>query len=107
MFKTALFALIERDNKGGPDAVIKQVTLVSLKGVAPAAAGGNPAGSGKRVALNLLPAMAASRGWTPDKVEGLAITADGRVLAITDNDGVDDATGETQLLDLGPVSQLK
>ena len=101
------FALIERDNKGGPDAALKQVTLVSLKGVTPAPAGGDLPILEKRVVLNLLPAMAASKGWTPDKVEGLAITADGRLLAVTDNDGVDDASGETQFLDLGPASQLK
>ncbi|RED45772.1 esterase-like activity of phytase family protein [Aestuariispira insulae] len=105
--KDGTFAVIERDNKGGPDAAIKQVTLVSLKDVKPAPLGGSLPVLEKRVVLNLLPAMAANNGWTPDKVEGLAITANGRILAVTDNDGVDDATGETQLLDLGPASQLQ
>ncbi len=102
----ATFALIERDNKGGPDAAIKQVTMVSLGGVTPAPLGGTLPILKKHVAFDLLPAMVASNGWTPDKVEGLAVTADGRIMAVTDNDGVDDATGETLLLDLGSAERL-
>jgi uncharacterized protein YxjI len=45
--------------------------------------------------------MQAGRGWISDKAEGFAITADGRVFAVTDNDGVNDASGETLLLQLG------
>ncbi|GGN29439.1 hypothetical protein FHR83_007729 [Actinoplanes campanulatus] len=36
-----------------------------------------------------------------DKVEGLAVAGDGRTYTVTDNDGIDDATGETVFLDLG------
>ncbi len=100
------FALIERDNKGGPDAALKQVTVVSLEGVTPAPYGANLPVLEKQMAMDLLPAMSASNGWTPDKVEGLAVTKDGRLIAVTDNDGVDDATGETLLLDLGPANRL-
>lgn len=56
--------------------------------------------------MDLLPAMTASEGWTPDKVEGFAITADGQMIAVTDNDGVDDATGESQFLRLGPLNRV-
>lgn len=38
-----------------------------------------------------------------EKLEGLTIAADGTVYAITDNDGVDDATGETVFLALGDL----
>jgi hypothetical protein len=38
-----------------------------------------------------------------DKPEGLTIGADGEAYAVTDNDGVDDATGETQLFRLGDL----
>ncbi|MBB4304164.1 hypothetical protein GGD81_003220 [Rhodobium orientis] len=102
----ARFAVIERDNKGGPDAAIKQVTVTSLDGVTPGAVGSELPVVTKRLAIDLLPAMAATRGWTPDKVEGLTVTADGRILAVTDNDGVDDASGETLFLDLGSVKRL-
>lgn len=100
------FAILERDNQGGPDAAIKQVTIVSLDGVTPAPLGETLPVLQKQLAMDLLPAMSAGNGWTPDKVEGLAVTADGRLIAVTDNDGVDDATGETLLLDLGPANRL-
>ncbi len=50
----------------------------------------------------MLPDLAANSIWTPEKLEGLAVTASGRVFVATDNDGLDDATGETLFLDLGP-----
>ena len=51
---------------------------------------------------DLLPALRATDGWTQEKVEGLAVAANGRAYAVTDNDGVDDNTGETIFLNLGP-----
>jgi hypothetical protein len=55
----------------------------------------------KAVAIDLLSPMQASGGWISDKAEGFAITADGRIFAVTDNDGVNDASGETLLVQLG------
>ncbi|TYC49752.1 esterase-like activity of phytase family protein [Rhodobacterales bacterium] len=100
------FAILERDNKGGEDATIKQITTVSLKGVTPAAYGEELPVLEKHYAMDILPAIAESKGWVLDKPEGLAITAGGRLILVTDNDGVDDAPGETQLIDLGPASRL-
>ncbi|MEO9529090.1 esterase-like activity of phytase family protein [Roseibium sp.] len=100
------FAILERDNKGGEDAAIKQITTISLKGVTPAAHGETLPVLDKHFAMDILPAMAKGKGWVLDKPEGLTITADGRLILVTDNDGVDDAPGETQLIDLGPVSRL-
>ncbi|MCG8510154.1 MAG: esterase-like activity of phytase family protein, partial [Rhodospirillales bacterium] len=59
----ATFAVIERDNKGGSDAAIKQVTVISLDGIKPAPAGGDLPVVEKRFAVDLLPAMAATNGW--------------------------------------------
>ncbi len=101
------FAVLERDNKGGKHAAIKQITTISLEGISPASLRGELPVLEKHLALDLLPALSANNGLTLEKVEGLAITADGRLLAVTDNDGVDDATGETLLLDLGPISRLQ
>ncbi len=101
------FAVVERDNQGGPNAAIKQVTVISLDGVTPVAHGGDLPVVEKAVVMDLLPLMAASNGWTPDKIESLAITADGTLIAATDNDGVDDATGETMVLYPGTVADLK
>jgi hypothetical protein len=100
------FAILERDNKGGEDAAIKQITTVSLKGVTPAAHGEELPVLEKHFAMDILPAMAKGKGWILDKPEGLTITADGRLILVTDTDGVDDAPGETQLIDLGPASRL-
>ena len=36
-----------------------------------------------------------------DKLEGLAVAGNGRTYAVTDNDAIDDATGETQFFRLG------
>jgi len=53
----------------------------------------------------VLPDIAAVSVWEAEKLEGLAITADGRVYVVTDNDGVDESTGETLFLDLGHVDE--
>ena len=55
----------------------------------------------KSMAIDLLPEMRATKGWISDKPEGLALLASGELIAVTDNDGVEDATGETLLLRLG------
>lgn len=93
--------VLERDNIGGPDARIKRVYQVSIAGVTP-----QPQGSAfplltKTLVRDLLPALRATGGWTQEKIEGLAVAADGRAYAVTDNDGVDENTGETILLRLG------
>ena len=41
-----------------------------------------------------------------EKLEGFAVSASGRVYAVTDNDGVDDAPGETVFLRLGGLERL-
>jgi hypothetical protein len=100
------FLVLERDNQPGSYAAIKTVTLVSLEGVTPAAYGEALPMVEKELVVDLLPAMRAGQGWISDKPEGLAITGDGRVFTVIDNDGVDDANGETQLLLLGVKDDL-
>lgn len=95
------FAIVERDNQAGPDARIKRVYTVDLMGETPVAEGGAFPVLDKSLAVDVLPAMQAGKGWVHDKLEGLARTAEGTVYVVTDNDGVDDSTGETQFLDLG------
>jgi hypothetical protein len=100
------FAVLERDNQPGSYAAIKTITVISLDDVTPAAWGEELPVVEKEVAIDLLTLMQASGGWITDKAEGFAITADGRVFAVTDNDGVSDATGETLLLPLGSKDAL-
>ena len=52
----------------------------------------------KTFVYDLIPDLQANGGVVLDKVEGLAVLTDGTALAVTDNDGVDDSNGETQLL---------
>ena len=96
------FAIIERDNQAGADARIKRVYRIDVNGVTPKTqAEGNFPILSKTLAIDVLPAMQAGKGWVHDKLEGLARTADGDVYVVTDNDGVDNSTGETQFLNLG------
>ncbi|MCZ9337536.1 esterase-like activity of phytase family protein, partial [Streptomyces sp. TRM76130] len=55
----------------------------------------------KTLAHDVLPDLRATDGWTQEKLEGLTVAGNGRVYAVTDNDGLDDSTGETVFLDLG------
>jgi hypothetical protein len=95
------FATIERDNQGGPNARIKKVYTFSIGGATPQPQGGAFPVLSKNLAIDLLPMLKSYNGWVLDKVEGLAVAADGEVFALTDNDGVQDASGETRLLRLG------
>ena len=56
----------------------------------------------KTLAVDLLDELADNSVWTPDKLDGLAVAADGDVYVVTDNDGLDDAVGQTVFLNLGP-----
>lgn len=103
------FAVIERDKLNGPDAALKAVFVFDLQAGSGAdtladAAAGNAVD--KSLALDVLPLLKATNGWVQEKLEGLAIAADGTVYAITDNDGVDDATGETVFVTLGSAEDL-
>ncbi len=55
----------------------------------------------KTLAYDLVPDLQVVNGWTLEKVEGLTISADGQVYVVTDNDGMDNATGETLFFRLG------
>ena len=94
------FAVLERDNQGGPDARIKRIYGFSVAGVTPVAQGGAFPVLSKTLVRDLVPDLLADNGFVLEKVEGMARLANGKVLVVTDNDGVDDASGETQLLRL-------
>jgi hypothetical protein len=101
------FAVVERDKGWGPttgfNAELKAVYGVDLAG-AEFRAYDDPAGLitiDKTLLRDMLPDLAAVSVWTAEKLEGLAVGADGQVYAVTDNDGLDEATGETLFLGLG------
>lgn len=94
-------AVIERDKLNGPAATIKRVYTVDL----PASSEPGVPLLEKELAIDVLPALQAVDGWTQEKLEGFTIGADGFAYAVTDNDGVQDATGETVFLRLGSVKK--
>ncbi|PIO97084.1 esterase-like activity of phytase family protein [Pleomorphomonas carboxyditropha] len=95
------FVLIERDNQIGGKAALKALTTVDAAAMKPAALGGDLPLVAKTVARDLIPDLEAFNGYVVDKVEGFAIDAAGDAYAVTDNDGVDDSSGETLFLKLG------
>lgn len=95
-------AILERDNMAGPAAVIKRVYAVDVASasfVEPASPVVPVLGS-KTLVADLLGALQIGTVWAPNKPEGLAFDALGRVVVVTDNDGLDDAVGQTMLVRL-------
>ncbi|WP_406150103.1 esterase-like activity of phytase family protein [Streptomyces sp. NBC_01012] len=97
-------AVIERDKLNGPAAKIKRIYTVDLPGHA--APGGKLTVLPKTLAHDVLPDLRATKGWTQEKLEGLTVAGDGHVYAVTDNDGLEDSTGETVFLDLGTARKV-
>ncbi|ROU01044.1 esterase-like activity of phytase family protein [Histidinibacterium lentulum] len=87
--------LIERDNQIGEAARVKHITRVPVAELQPAPLGGEYPVVTKEVVRDVLPDLLQTNGYAQDKVEGLAIFEDGTVWVSTDNDGVDDHSGET------------
>ncbi|NKQ12075.1 esterase-like activity of phytase family protein [Pseudomonas sp. SST3] len=97
------FLVIERDNQQGPAAEVKRLYRIDLSGLQPAAEGqGFPLVS-KRLERDLLPELKSTGGWVLDKVEGATVDKEGRLFVVTDNDGVEDASGETRFMRLGTI----
>lgn len=97
------FVVIERDNQQGDRARIKRLYRFSIADMVPVAEGGSFPVVSKTLAHDLLPDLQATHGWVLDKVEGTAIAKDGAVYVVTDNDGVDDSSGETRFMPLGKL----
>jgi hypothetical protein len=82
--------------------VTKRVYRVALTEMVPAPLDGDdmPIVS-KELVRDLIPDLTSTGGYVLDKVEGLAITAEGEIFVSTDNDGVDDHSGETMFFSIG------
>lgn len=96
------FAVIERDKGWGPttglNAELKSIYAVNLGSADFKPYTETLETVSKTELADLQPALDASSIWGSEKLEGLAITKNGRVYVVTDNDGVDEATGETVFL---------
>jgi Esterase-like activity of phytase len=96
--------VLERDKLNGPDARLKAVYRVDIPdGAGVGSAGEAPKALTKTLVRDLLPDLQATNGWVQEKVEGMAVGGNGKLYIVTDNDGLDDANGETVFLDLGPA----
>lgn len=100
--------VIERDSPAGNDAATKRLYTFSVAGLTPSAepAVGDAAAFPvveKALVRDLMADLQATGGATLEKIEGVAVVDDDTVLVVNDNDGVDDSSGETQLLELDDV----
>ena len=94
--------LIERDNRTGSFAVTKNLVNVSLASALDA----QGVARVEKARFDLIGPLEATNGWITDKPEGFTVNAVGEAFVVTDNDGVDGWSGETQFLRLGPVAAL-
>ncbi|MBD3787083.1 MAG: esterase-like activity of phytase family protein [Sphingomonadales bacterium] len=95
--------IVERDNLIGDKAVVKKIFRVALADLKPAALGGELPVVAKEEVRDLIPDLKGFGGYVVDKVEGFAIDAAGEGFVVTDNDGVDDSSGETLFFGIGKV----
>lgn len=95
--------VIERDNQIGQKAAIKRLYRVDLDTMKPVALGETLPVVSKTLVRDLMPDLQSLNGYVQDKVEGFAIDANGDAYLVTDNDGVDDSSGETLWLKLGKL----
>lgn len=88
--------IVERDNQIGSAAKIKKLYKVSLDQLQPAPLGGELPVVEKELVHDFLPdLLSLTNGYAVDKLEGFTFDAAGDAWAVTDNDGVDDSSGET------------
>ena len=107
------FAVNERD-KGwepstGPIAELKSIFGIDLAS-SQFRTYDNPQGLvtiEKEQLMNLKSKMKQHSIWTAEKLEGLTVTVDGIIFAVTDNDGLYDATGETLFFRLTKLEKLR
>ena len=95
------YILIERDNRTGDFAVLKTLVKIDRH-----AAADKLISNSEKAVYDLLPDLIATNGWITDKPEGVAVTSTGRTYVVTDNDGVDDWSGESWFFDLGRFWRL-
>ena len=95
--------IIERDNQIGNNAKIKRLYRVAQSELKPAKFGSTLPVVKKELVHDFMPELKALNGYVTDKIEGFAIDANGKGYAVTDNDGVDDSSGETLFFSIGKM----
>lgn len=95
--------IIERDNRIGTTEATKKLYRVPVAQLAAAPLGGTLPVVTKELVRDFIPDLLVLNGYVQDKVEGFAIDAAGTGWVVTDNDGVQDASGETLFWTIGAV----
>jgi hypothetical protein len=95
--------IVERDNQIAANAQLKKLYRVPVAELAGAEIGGELPVVTKEEVRDFIPDLLELNGYVLDKVEGFAIDADGIGWVVTDNDGVDDSSGETNFWSIGAV----
>ena len=95
--------IVERDNQIGDKAGLKAIYRVKLSDMIAAPLDGELPVVSKELVRDLLPDLKSANGYVLDKVESFAIDAAGNGFVITDNDGVDDSSGETMFWSIGAL----
>lgn len=98
--------VIERDNLIGQAAKLKKLYRIALADLKPAALGGELPVVKKEEVRDLIPELKALNGYVVDKVEGFTVDAAGNGYVVTDNDGVDDSSGETLFFSIGAIDAM-
>jgi hypothetical protein len=95
--------IVERDNQIGAKAALKAIYRVPVSELVPAELGGDLPLVSKELVRDLVPDLKSLNGYVVDKVESFAIDSEGIGFVITDNDGVDDSSGETYFWSVGKL----
>lgn len=95
--------IVERDNQIGDRAQVKRLYRVPLAQLVPAPLGTELPVVEKELVRDFLPDLARWNGYVADKIEGFAVDAAGVGFVVTDNDGVDDSSGETFFWSIGAM----
>ncbi len=98
--------IVERDNLIGEAAKLKKLYRVALADLKPAALGGELPVVNKEEVRDLIPDLQSLNGYVVDKVEGFAVDAAGNGYVVTDNDGVDNSSGETLFFSIGAMDAM-
>ncbi len=98
--------VIERDNLIGKAAKLKKIYRVALADLKPAKLGGELPVVKKEEVRDLIPDLKALGGYVVDKVEGFTVDTAGNGYVVTDNDGVDDSSGETLFFPIGTMNAM-
>lgn len=95
--------VVERDNQIGENARIKKLYRIPMSEMVPAPLGTELPVVSKQEVRDFVPDLLSTGGYVLDKVEGFAIDVNGEAFVSTDNDGVDDSSGETMFWSIGKM----